>query len=35
VTEAEAYRLVILDQDPTEEADVEEGLTAEAPRPLA
>jgi LmbE family N-acetylglucosaminyl deacetylase len=35
VTQAEAYRLVILDQDPAEDADVEEGLTAEAPKPRA
>jgi len=35
VTEAEAYRLVILDQDPAEDADVEEGLTTEAARPRA
>jgi LmbE family N-acetylglucosaminyl deacetylase len=35
VTQAEAYRLVILDQDPPEDADVEEGLTAEAPKPRA
>lgn len=35
VTEAEAYRLVILDQDPAEDADIEEGLTAEAPKPSA
>jgi LmbE family N-acetylglucosaminyl deacetylase len=35
VTDAEAYRLVILDQDPAEDADVEEGLTDEAPPPRA
>jgi len=29
---AEAYRLVVLDQDPVESADVEEGLAAEQPK---